>query len=133
ERKKNHDQEHRLGESHAASVLLGPMWGPYLHPLLRYVKQKQHLLIQSAGMKQLHRHLIVLAVLVWGCATAPVHPRYDAVIRNAMIYDGSGSAPYKGDVAIQGDAIAAVGDIGSAKGSIEIDAHGHAVAPGFIN
>ena len=75
----------------------------------------------------------MLAGLALGCATTPGPARYDAVIRNGLIYDGSGSAPRKGDVAIAGDRIAAVGDIGSGRGSIEIDAHGRAVAPGFIN
>ena len=75
----------------------------------------------------------MLAGLALGCATTPGPVRYDAVIRNGLIYDGSGSAPRKGDVAIAGDRIAAVGDIGSGQGSIEIDAHGRAVAPGFIN
>ena len=84
-------------------------------------------------MKRLQRLLTVLAGLALGCATIPAPVRYDAVIRNGLIYDGSGSAPRKGDVAIAGDRIAAVGDIGSRRGSIEIDAHGRAVAPGFIN
>ena len=85
------------------------------------------------AMKRLHRHLILLAGLALGCATTPVPARYDAVIRNGLIYDGSGSAPRRGDVAITGDTIVAVGDIRSGRGSIEIDAHGRAVAPGFIN
>ena len=84
-------------------------------------------------MKRQQRHLILLAGLALGCATTPVPARYDAVIRNGLIYDGSGSAPRRGDVAITGDTIAAVGDIGSGRGSIEIDAQGRAVAPGFIN
>ncbi len=58
---------------------------------------------------------------------------YDVVIRNGMIYDGSGSAPYKGEVAIQGQKIAVVDKGTSAKGHIEVDAQGLAVAPGFIN
>jgi len=84
-------------------------------------------------MKRLRSLLILLAGMTFGCATTPVPARYDAVIRNGMIYDGSGSAPRRGDVAISGDTIAAVGDIGSARGAVEIDAHGRAVAPGFIN
>src|SRR5690242_18801767 len=58
---------------------------------------------------------------------------YDLIIRNGTIYDGSGGAPYKGDVAIQGDTIAALGDLGQAHGTQEIDVNGLAVAPGFIN
>ena len=84
-------------------------------------------------MQRLQRTLTVLAVLAMGCATTPAPSRYDAVIRNGLIYDGSGSAPRRGDVAIAGDRIAAVGDIGGGRGSIEIDAGGRAVAPGFIN
>jgi N-acyl-D-amino-acid deacylase len=55
------------------------------------------------------------------------------LLRNGTIYDGSGSAPYRGDLAIEGDVIAAVGDLKSASAKTEIDVHGLAVAPGFIN
>ena len=57
---------------------------------------------------------------------------YDLIIRNGMIYDGSGKKSFSGDIAIQGDRIAAVGDIRDA-GTQEINVHGLAVAPGFIN
>ena len=63
-------------------------------------------------------------VLLTSCA-------HDVVIRNAVIYDGSGAPPIRGSVAIDGDRIAAVGDAG--RGRVEIDANGMAVAPGFIN
>ena len=59
--------------------------------------------------------------------------QYDIVIRNGTIYDGLGRAPFAGNVAIEGDAIAAVGALGQARGRKEIDASGLAVAPGFIN
>ena len=58
---------------------------------------------------------------------------YDCIIRNGMIYDGSGSEPFAGDVAIQGDTIAAMGDLRSLRSEKVIDACGLAVAPGFIN
>src|SRR5947207_3922999 len=58
---------------------------------------------------------------------------YDRLIRNGTIYDGSGKAPFVGDVAINGDSIAAIGKLTDARGKIEIDAKGLAVAPGFIN
>lgn len=77
--------------------------------------------------------LLLLAAFPLACATVPAAPRYDVIIRNGMIYDGSGSAPVKGDLAIAGDSIAAVGDAGRATAGLEIDAHGQAVAPGFIN
>jgi N-acyl-D-amino-acid deacylase len=63
-------------------------------------------------------------------AAAPVH---DVVIRNAVIYDGSGSKPYAGDLAIDGDRLAYVGVHRALQGRREIDAHGQAAAPGFID
>lgn len=60
-------------------------------------------------------------------------PSYDAVIRGGAIYDGSGSLPFVGDVAMRGDAIVAVGPDVEGRGCTEIDASGRAVAPGFIN
>ena len=60
-------------------------------------------------------------------------PQYDVVIRHAVIYDGSGSAPLTGDLAINGDTIASVGGTVDGRGRIEIDAGGRAVSPGFIN
>src|SRR6266498_2807708 len=58
---------------------------------------------------------------------------YDVIIRNGTIYDGSGNAPSVGDVAINGDRIAALGSLADARGKTEIDAKRLAVAPGFIN
>lgn len=58
---------------------------------------------------------------------------YDCIVRNGMIYDGSGAPPFKADLGIQGDTIAAIGDLRSFRTKREIDATGLAVAPGFIN
>lgn len=54
------------------------------------------------------------------------------MIRNGILYDGTGAAPIRGAVAIKGDRIAAVGRV-DGRGRTEIDAHGMAVSPGFIN
>jgi len=59
--------------------------------------------------------------------------QYDTIIRNGMIYDGSGGEPYTGDIGINADTIAFIGDLKDAKGKNETDAKGMAVAPGFIN
>jgi N-acyl-D-amino-acid deacylase len=64
---------------------------------------------------------------------AAVHLRHDVVIRNGLIYDGSGQPPHPGDVAIDGDRIAAVARHIEGRGRTEVDARGKAVAPGFIN
>ncbi len=60
-------------------------------------------------------------------------PVFDLLIQNGTIYDGSGDAPYTGDVASKGDTIAALGQLNGASASTVIDARGLAVAPGFIN
>ncbi len=78
------------------------------------------------------RCLICLVSLAFLGACAATE-EYDIVIRNGMIYDGSGSAPFQGDLAIRDDTIAAVGVLGEARGRTEIEADGLAVAPGFIN
>jgi N-acyl-D-amino-acid deacylase len=72
--------------------------------------------------------------LASACALACTqHPQYATIIRHALIYDGSGKAPYPGDIAIQGDTIAAIGDLSAAGATNEIDAHGKALSPGFID
>ncbi len=76
---------------------------------------------------------LVIITLV-GCGNdATKVENYDVIIRGGTIYDGSGEAGVVGDVAINGDQIIAVGDIGSAVAIQEVDATGLAVAPGFIN
>jgi N-acyl-D-amino-acid deacylase len=57
---------------------------------------------------------------------------HDIVIRGGTLYDGSGAVPHVGDLAIDGDRIAAIGTV-TARGSRELEATGLAVAPGFIN
>ncbi len=60
---------------------------------------------------------------------------YDVILRGGTIYDGSGGQPWIGDVALKGDRIARIakGSLADAKGKVEVDAKGLAVAPGFIN
>ncbi len=60
-------------------------------------------------------------------------PTCDLLIRNGTLYDGGGGPPIQGDLAVNGQAIAAIGSLGSARGKVELDAGGLAVAPGFIN
>ena len=59
--------------------------------------------------------------------------QYDTIIRNGIIYDGSGGNPYKGDIGINADTIAFIGSLANAHAKNEVDAGGKAVAPGFIN
>jgi len=59
--------------------------------------------------------------------------KYDTVIRNGNIYDGTGGKPYPADLAIQGDKIAKIAPNIPERGKKEIDASNMAVSPGFIN
>ncbi len=72
---------------------------------------------------------LVLASLVTLTGRAQT---YDLVIRGGLIIDGSGRPAQRADVAVQDGRIAAIGKITS-PGRAEIDAAGHAVAPGFID
>ena len=59
---------------------------------------------------------------------------FDTVIRNGTIVDGSGTTPgYIADIAIDDGRIVAIGDLGDQSGSVEIDAKGLTIAPGFID
>ena len=71
--------------------------------------------------------------LASGMAGAEDTVTNDLVLRNGTIYDGSGKAPYRGDVAIKADRITYVGPHRALTGRTEIDVKGQAIAPGFIN
>jgi dihydroorotase/N-acyl-D-amino-acid deacylase len=66
-------------------------------------------------------------------STTASAPRYDVLIRNGRVIDGSGRPGYTADVAINGDRIVAIGKLKNAAGAREIDAAGMVVAPGFID
>jgi len=57
---------------------------------------------------------------------------YDLVIRDGLVADGRGGDPVPGDVAIDGDRVAAVG-VGLGPGHQELDADGRLVTPGFVD
>ncbi len=75
--------------------------------------------------------ILLVTFLILSACSSPI--QYDLIIRNGIIYDGTGDTPFKGDVAISGDTVAAMGNLAKVKGRVEVDAEGLAVAPGFIN
>src|SRR5581483_11582128 len=79
---------------------------------------------------------LLLAFLLTACQPQQTKPHaadYDLIIRHGTVYDGSGGAPQSVDIGVRGQRIAAVGDLSKAHAAQEVDAHGLAVAPGFIN
>src|SRR5918997_5405839 len=64
------------------------------------------------------------------------HRRYDHVFRNALLFDGSGAPPVRGELAVSGERIAAIlpaGTIPPGPGRNECDLSGKALSPGFID
>ena len=76
------------------------------------------------------QYSLLLSLLLFG---SQLYAQYDVILRNGMIYDGSGNEAYKGDVAIRADTIAAIGTLSTSKAKRTIDVEGKAISPGFIN
>lgn len=77
---------------------------------------------------------LAAAVLVLPGAAAPPAPvRYDLIVRNGTVFDGTGAPGRRADVGILGDRIVAVGDLRDAAAATAIDAAGRYVSPGFVS
>ena len=60
--------------------------------------------------------------------------RFDTIISGGNIVDGTGERePFIADIGIQGDCIAAIGDLGQAETSQRISVEGQVVCPGFVD
>jgi len=71
---------------------------------------------------------VALVTASSACAT-----RYDTLIRNGTIYDGTGATPYVADIAVKDGRVNAIGHFEGGAARQVIDARGLAVAPGFFN
>jgi len=74
-----------------------------------------------------------LALLAFAPLAGWAGERYDVLIDDGTIYDGSGAPGFVGDVGLRGDRIVAIGDLDPEGAARVVDATGLAVAPGFIN
>ena len=74
--------------------------------------------------------ILLLSLFFQSCSS---DLEYDVIIRNAVIFDGTGNTPVKGDIGINKDTIAFIGDLKMNKGKKEFDAKGLAISPGFVN
>ena len=57
----------------------------------------------------------------------------DYLIQNVLVVDGSGKAPFRADVAVENEKIAAVGDLKGFEAVHTIDGRGRYLTPGFID
>jgi N-acyl-D-amino-acid deacylase len=84
--------------------------------------------------RSLNLILVLFAgLLATGSALARRAQHFDVLIRGGEIVDGSGAARYRADLGIQGENIAAIGDLPDATGDRVVDARGRIVTPGFID
>lgn len=77
--------------------------------------------------------LFVALALFAGAPRAQQQPQFDLLLKNGLIVDGTGAPWYRGDVALQGDTIAAIGASIDAAATRVIDVKGAVIAPGFID
>lgn len=73
---------------------------------------------------------LFIGILLASCSQPQT---FDVLIKNGQVIDGSGKAAYTADIGMNADTIAAIGKLQKAKGTLEVDATGLVVAPGFIN
>jgi N-acyl-D-aspartate/D-glutamate deacylase len=72
-------------------------------------------------------------VLTLAVTQSPGSARFDVLITNCRVIDGTGSPWYAADVGIRDGRIAAIGRLTGAPAKQVIDARGQIVAPGFID
>lgn len=90
--------------------------------------------LKSRGTKVKRSAALALAAAsLFATSAAPLPTSYSVLIRDGTIYDGSGGAPYVGDVALKGDRIVYVGRHAPGRAAQVVEARGKAVSPGFIN
>lgn len=77
------------------------------------------------------KHYIPFLLLIFLISCKP--EKYDLIILNAQVYDGLGTSPVKGDVAVTNGVITGIGDFQKAESNKVIDANGKALSPGFID
>ncbi len=58
---------------------------------------------------------------------------FDVMIRGGRVIDGTGTPAVRADVGIQGESIAAVGDLSRESAGLVVEASGLIVTPGFID
>lgn len=58
---------------------------------------------------------------------------FDLILKDGRVIDGSGAPPFRADVGVVGESVAAVGNLAAATAATVLDVAGHYVTPGFID
>jgi dihydroorotase/N-acyl-D-amino-acid deacylase len=79
--------------------------------------------------------VLALVAAAWWLAATPAaqRPRFDVLITNGTIVDGTGAPWFRGDLGILDDRISAIGSLAGATAATTVDATNLVVAPGFID
>ncbi|MEX0904716.1 MAG: D-aminoacylase [Balneolaceae bacterium] len=77
--------------------------------------------------------VIIFSLLLLVLPFQETREPYDLIIKNGVVYDGTGSNGINADVGVIGDRIVEIGDLSGNTAVKVLDAEGLAVAPGFIN
>jgi dihydroorotase/N-acyl-D-amino-acid deacylase len=99
------------------------------HPRQRLARRSLALRLQMLAAA------VIAVAIAFAIAPAAQTPaaRFDVLILNGRIVDGTGAPWFRGDVGIAGDRITAVGSLKGATAATTIDAANLVVAPGFID
>jgi N-acyl-D-amino-acid deacylase len=89
------------------------------------------ILLQNHLMKALFTLLCLAFFLLFQSCSQK--KELDLLIHNALIYDGTGTAPFLGQVGVKGGKIVYVGEEKSISATTTLNAEGKTLTPGFIN
>lgn len=82
-------------------------------------------------MKQLIKYSLCFLSFLFSITVSA--QQFDVIIRNGKLVDGSGNPWYISDIGIVDDRIVRIANLSDAAASVEIDASGLVVSPGFID
>ena len=88
---------------------------------------------RMSAMKAVPVLTVALVAAFLAVVAAQPTQRYDLLIRNGRVMDGTGNPWFPADIAVQNGRIVAIGKLANAQAARVIDATGKFVTPGFID